>query len=91
MLQTVYQEIGQILCQQMLRMLWINSDDKKVKYKMDCYILHTVLLVTIFLYMITVICFHYAKHRSKQKKHWLTRNIKTEKNNDNKIFDSKIT
>ena len=23
-----------------------NSDDKKVRYKIDCYILHTVLLVT---------------------------------------------
>ena len=30
-------------------------------------ILHTVLLVMIFLLIITIICNHYAKHRSKQK------------------------
>ena len=28
----------------------INSDDKKVRYKMDCYILHTVLLAIILLF-----------------------------------------
>ena len=42
-----------------------NSDDKKVRYKIDCYILHTVLLVTTWLYIITIICYHYVKHRSK--------------------------
>ena len=47
----------------------INSEDKKVRYKMDCYILHTVLLVIILLFMISIICYHYAKHRSKLKKH----------------------
>ena len=45
----------------------INSDDKKVKYKMDCYILHKFLLVTILIFIITTICYHYLKHRSKQK------------------------
>ena len=45
----------------------INFDDKKVKYKNDCNILHTVLLVIIFLLKITIICYHYAKHSSKQK------------------------
>ena len=45
----------------------INSDDKKVRYKIDCYILHAVLLVIILLLIITVICYHFAKHRSKQK------------------------
>ena len=45
----------------------INFDNKKIRYKMDCYILHTFLLVTIFLFTITIICHHYAKHRSKQK------------------------
>ena len=38
-----------------------------VKYKTDCCILHTVLSVIILLLMITIICYHYAKHRSKQK------------------------
>ena len=42
-----------------------NSDDKKVRYKVDCYILHTVLLVITWLYIITIICSHYVKHRSK--------------------------
>ena len=39
---------------------------KKVRYKMDCYnILHTVKLVIIFLFIIAIICCHYAKHRSQ--------------------------
>ena len=38
-----------------------------ITYKMDCYILHTFLLVTICLYIIAIICYHYAKYRSKQK------------------------
>ena len=42
----------------------INSDDKKVRYKIDCYILHTVILVIILLLLITIICYHYAKHMS---------------------------
>ena len=42
----------------------VNCQSKKVR---DCYILHTVLLVTILLLIITIICYHYAKHRSKQK------------------------
>ena len=44
-----------------------NSDDKKVRCKMDCYILHTFLLVNILLFIIAIICCHYTKHRSKQK------------------------
>ena len=44
---------------------------KKLVYKMDCYILHTVLLVIIFLFIIAIICHHYAKHRSKL---WLVQN-----------------
>ena len=45
-----------------------NSDGKKVRYKMDCYILHTVLLVMVLLFITIIICYHYAKHRSKLKK-----------------------
>ena len=41
----------------------INCHNKKVRYKIDSYILHTVLLVIILLLIITVICNHYAKHR----------------------------
>ena len=44
-----------------------NSDHKKVRYKMDCYILHTVLLVIILSFTIAIVWYHYAKHRSKQK------------------------
>ena len=32
-----------------------NSELKKVRYKMDCYIVHTILLVIILLFMITII------------------------------------
>ena len=45
----------------------IDSDGKRVKCKIDCYILHTVLLMIILLLIITIICYHNAKHRSKQK------------------------
>ena len=38
------------------------SDDKKVKYKMDCYILHTALLVITLLFIIVIIYYNYAKH-----------------------------
>ena len=45
----------------------INFHNKKVRYKIACYILHTVLIVNILLLIITTIYYHYAKHRSKQK------------------------
>ena len=45
-----------------------NSDDKEVKYQMDCYILYTVLLVIILQFIVAIICYHYIKHRSKPKK-----------------------
>ena len=44
----------------------IHSDSKKVRYKLDCYIVHTVLLVIILLLIVFIICYLYAKHRSKQ-------------------------
>ena len=45
----------------------INSDSKNVRSKIDCYILHGVLLVIVLLLIVTIICYHYEKHRSKQK------------------------
>ena len=55
----------------------INSDDTKVRYKLNCYILHTFLLVTRLLFMITISCYHYAK--IGQNKKMLTQsNIKME-------------
>ena len=38
----------------------INFYSKKVR---DCFILHTVFLVIIFLLIIIVICYHYAKQK----------------------------
>ena len=43
------------------------NNHKKVRCKIDCCILYTVLLVIIFLLIITIICYHYAKQRSKPK------------------------
>ena len=40
-----------------------NSDDKT-----DCYILHTVLLVIILLFIIAIISCHYTNYRSKEKR-----------------------
>ena len=37
----------------------INCHNKKV---INCYILHTVSLVIILALIITIICYHYAKH-----------------------------
>ena len=42
----------------------INCHNEKIR---DCYISHTVLLTIILLLRIAIICYHYAKHRSKQK------------------------
>ena len=39
----------------------INCHNKKVR---DCYILHTVLLAIILLFIIIVICYHYVKQKS---------------------------
>ena len=43
-----------------------NFHSKKVR---DCCILHAFLLGIILLLIITIISYHYAKHRSKQKRH----------------------
>ena len=44
-----------------------NFQSKRVRYELDCYILHTVLLAIMLLFIITITCYHYAKHRSKEK------------------------
>ena len=43
------------------------SHSKNVRYKIECNILLTILLVIILLLIIAVICYHCAKHRSKQE------------------------
>ena len=45
----------------------LTNSDKRVRYKMDYYILRTFLLVTMLLLMIAINCYHFAKHRSKQE------------------------
>ena len=44
-----------------------NSNDKKVRYKMECYTLRTILLMIILLFIIAIKWYHYRKHRLKQK------------------------
>ena len=44
-----------------------SSDDKKVRYKIDYYILHTFSLVIILLFIIAVICYDHAKDRLRKK------------------------
>ena len=44
----------------------INSDDKKMTYKMH-YILDTVLLVIILLFIIPIVCYHYTQNISQNK------------------------
>ena len=44
----------------------INYDDKKGRYKINCYILYAVLSVIILQLIISIICYNYIKHRSRQ-------------------------
>ena len=40
-----------------------NCQGKKERYKFDCYILHTVLLMIISLLIMTIISYYYAKQK----------------------------
>ena len=42
----------------------INCADKKVRYKMDCYILHTFLLVIILPLIIAINCYTFVKRKT---------------------------
>ena len=42
-------------------------DDGYKRYTKDCYILHMFSLETMLLFMIAVICYQCARHRSKEK------------------------
>lgn len=58
-----------------------NFDNKTVRFKVNCYILYTVLLVFILLFIIAIICYQYQKHSSKLKEtYYRTKNIKIENN-----------
>ena len=55
------------------RTMPVNSDDKKVRYKIYCCVLHTFLLVIVLLFIllyildcVTIMWYHYRKHRSKE-------------------------
>ena len=41
-----------------MRTVSTNFQNKKGRYKMDCYILHTVLLLIILLFIIAIVCYH---------------------------------
>ena len=45
----------------------IDSDDKKVRYEMNYFILHTFFLVVILSFIIAVIYYDFEKYRSKQR------------------------
>ena len=65
----------------------INSDEKKVGYKMDYYFLHTFLLVTISLFLLLLVFAMIMQNIGQNKKYRRpSNNTKMEKNNDNKIF-----
>ena len=38
-----------------------NPHTKKVRYKFECYIFHTVLLTIVLLLIVTITCCHYAR------------------------------
>ena len=56
-----------------LYMLWIlfqqtwqiNSHGKKVTYRIDCYILHTDLLVILLIFPIAIIFYHYPRLKTR--------------------------
>ena len=64
---TVSTKMTNAIATNVMSTILTNYDNKKVRYKIDCYILHTVLLAIILLLITTIVCYHYAKHRSKQK------------------------
>ena len=69
-----------------------NSDNKKVRYTMDFYILHTILVVIILLLIIAIICYHYTKHNSKLKKSYCSaNNIKMENGEFLKVCSKNLT
>ena len=45
----------------------INGHSEKVRYKIDSYILHRVVLAIMLLSMITIIYYDHAKHRSNHR------------------------
>ena len=76
MTNTIPTNMKNILLTNVKKTLSINFDDKNIWHKMDYYILYTVSLVIILLFISANICYHYGKYRSKQK----CNNMKIENN-----------
>ena len=71
--------------------IYDNKDNKKVKCKFDCYTLHVVILVIMLLFIIAIICYHYAKYNKNLKETYCcTKNIKME-NNEFKVRIKNLT
>ena len=58
---TLSTNVTNVVLTKVTRTVPINSDDKNVRYKMDCYILYTVLLVDILLFIIPIVRYHCVK------------------------------
>ena len=52
-----------------------------MRYKLNCYFLHTLLLVLMLLFIFAIICYLYTNDRSKQENTG-TLNTKMKKNNE---------
>ena len=57
-----------------------NSEDKNIRYQMDCYIVQTILLVIMLLFIIAVIPIKTNIGYWLQNKYWHTNNTKMENN-----------
>ena len=68
-----------------MRTISTNFQNKKGRYKMDCYILHTVLLLIILLFIIAIVFIIKYMIGQNWKKHCLANNIKTENNEFSKV------
>ena len=44
-----------------------NFNNKKLRYKTGCYFIHTALILIVLLFIIVIVCYHYAKYSLKIK------------------------
>ena len=58
---TLSTNVTNVVLTKVTRTVPINSHDKNVRYKMDCYILYAVLLVDILLFIIPIVRYHCVK------------------------------
>ena len=55
------------------RTVSMNSDNMKVRYKINTHISHMVLLLIMLPLIIAILCYHYKKHKSKKNNDALDR------------------